>query len=92
MNQMEYIGEPPEFVPDENKIQFGLFDGRYGRVGRIWIELNGHCDMCGKDDRTVFCSDGSDEEYNSSGVCEECVRYAFDSVRDNLQKDLRGAK
>ena len=47
------------------------FDGGYGRIGEIWVEM-AVCSLC-NNETICIASDGSEGEYGGTYLCCKCV-------------------
>jgi len=64
------------FFMIEKKRLIQNFDGGYGRIGNVWVEIN-KCGICGIE-KTCITSDGSGGEYDNVYLCADCVKTECD--------------
>ena len=50
-----------------------IFDGGYGREGVIYKD-EGRCPVCHRDEVVMLCIDGSEGEYRTGRICENCIK------------------
>lgn len=60
------------------------FDGGYNRVGRINVVIS-ECYVCRRSGIPVILIDGSEREYSSGRICQECVGK---SINDFLNRSV----